>query len=46
MSNINLFESRRVRTVWNETVQKWYFVVEDVVSILTDVKTPNNISNG
>jgi prophage antirepressor-like protein len=36
MSNIKLFESKRVRTVWREDEQKWYFAVQDVVEILTD----------
>ena len=40
MSNIKLFESKQIRTVWNETDQKWYFVVEDVVLVLTDSKDP------
>jgi DNA-damage-inducible protein D len=39
MSNIKLFESKQIRTVWNEPYQKWYFVVADVVQVLTD--TPN-----
>ncbi|NOT90995.1 BRO family protein [Ferruginibacter sp.] len=36
MSNIKLFESKQVRSAWNETEQKWYFSVQDVVEILTD----------
>ncbi len=36
MSNIKLFESRQIRTVWNEADQKWYFSVQDVVQVLTD----------
>ncbi len=40
MSNIKLFESRQIRTVWNESDQKWYFVVEDVVLVLTESKDP------
>lgn len=39
MSNIKLFESKQIRTVWNEPDQKWYFVVSDVIQVLTD--TPN-----
>lgn len=38
--DIKLFESKQVRSVWNETEQKWYFVVEDVIGILTDSKDP------
>jgi len=40
MSNIKLFESNQIRTVWNEIDQKWYFVVEDVILVLTDSKDP------
>lgn len=40
MSNIKLFESRQIRSVWNEAEEKWYFVVEDVVAVLTDSKDP------
>jgi prophage antirepressor-like protein len=40
LSNIKLFESKQIRTVWNETDQKWYFVVEDVILVLTDSKDP------
>ena len=40
MSNIKLFESKQIRTVWNETDEKWYFVVEDVILVLTDSKDP------
>jgi len=36
MSNIKLFESKQIRTVWNEEDQKWYFSVQDVVEVLTD----------
>ncbi|MEI6748655.1 MAG: Bro-N domain-containing protein [Bacteroidota bacterium] len=40
MGSIKLFESKQIRTVWNEDDQKWYFVVEDVVLILTESKDP------
>jgi prophage antirepressor-like protein len=36
MSNIKLFQSKQIRSVWNETEQKWYFSVQDVVEGLTD----------
>lgn len=42
MSNIKLFESRQIRTVWNEAEQKWYFVVADVVQVLTDSPNPTD----
>ncbi|NDP22822.1 MAG: Bro-N domain-containing protein [Paludibacter sp.] len=36
MSNIKLFESKQIRTVWNESDQKWYFSIQDVIELLTD----------
>ena len=36
MSNIKLFESKKIRSVWNDEEQKWYFSVADVVEALTD----------
>ncbi len=36
MSNIKLFESKQIRSVWNEAEQKWYFSVQDVIEVLTD----------
>lgn len=35
-TSIKLFEEKRIRTVWNEEEEKWYFSVVDVVSVLTD----------
>ena len=42
MSNIKLFESKQIRTVWNETDEKWYFVVADVIQVLTDTPNPSD----
>lgn len=36
MNYIKLFESKNIRSVWNEAEEKWYFSVQDVVSILTE----------
>jgi len=36
MSNIKLFESKQIRSVWNEQEKKWYFSVQDVIEVLTD----------
>ena len=33
---LQLFEQRKVRTVWDDQEEKWYFSVVDVVSVLTD----------
>lgn len=33
---IQLFEQRKVRTVWDDEAQKWYCSIIDVVAVLTD----------
>jgi hypothetical protein len=40
MPNIKLFESKKIRSVWNEAEQKWYFSVIDVIAVLTDSPNP------
>ena len=42
MSAIKLFESKKIRSVWNEDDQKWYFVVVDVIQVLTDTSNPTD----
>jgi len=42
MSNIKLFESKQIRSVWNESDEKWYFVVADVIQVLTDTPNPSD----
>jgi hypothetical protein len=36
MSQIKLFESKQIRSVWSDAEQKWYFAVVDVIAVLTD----------
>jgi len=40
MSNLKLFESKQVRSAWNEDEQKWYFSITDIVGILTESVDP------
>jgi hypothetical protein len=35
-NKIQLFEQQKVRSVWDEDSEKWYFSVQDVVQILTE----------
>ena len=42
MNFIKLFESKNIRSVWNEAEEKWYFSVQDVVSILTETVHPKD----
>ena len=37
-ASIKLFEEKKVRTVWDEETEEWYFSIQDVVVILTDSK--------
>ena len=37
---IKLFEEKKVRTVWDDEEEKWYFCVVDVVEVLTDSANP------
>ena len=37
---IKLFEEQKVRTVWDDEQEKWYFSIVDVCSVLTDSKDP------
>lgn len=42
MSNIKLFQDKKIRSVWDETEQQWYFSVVDVVAALTDSVNPTD----
>ena len=39
---IQLFQERKVRTVWDDQEEKWYFCVADVVEVLTDSTNPTD----
>jgi len=34
-NEVELFEEQQIRSVWNEEDENWYFVVSDVVRVLT-----------
>ena len=40
MSNIKVFEDKKIRTQWNEKEEDWYFSVVDVIEALTDSSNP------
>ena len=42
IEKIQLFEGKKVRTVWNEEEEKWYFSVLDVIEVLTESKDPTD----
>jgi len=40
MSNIKLFESKHIRSIWDDKAQRWLFAVVDIVAALTDSQNP------
>ena len=39
-NTIKLFEAKKVRTIWDDKEEKWYFSIVDVVAVLTDSPNP------
>lgn len=39
-NTIKLFEAKKVRTIWDDKDEKWYFSIVDVVAVLTDSPNP------
>ncbi len=40
MSNIKLFEHKKIRSHWDAEEEKWYFSVVDIIEVLTDSPNP------
>jgi hypothetical protein len=40
MSNIQFFENKQVRTIWDSEQEKWYVSITDVIAILTESPNP------
>ena len=41
-NQIQLFEEKKVRAVWDDAEEKWYFSIVDAVAVLTDSPDPRN----
>ena len=39
-NKIQLFEEKKVRAIWDDEAEKWYFSVVDVVAVLTESPNP------
>jgi hypothetical protein len=39
---IRLFNDKKIRVLWNDEEEKWYFSVVDVVGVLSNSANPNN----
>lgn len=37
---VKMFGTRKVRSVWDDVAEKWYFSIVDVVGVLTDSANP------
>ena len=42
LNAIQLFENKKVRTIWDEEQEKWFISIVDVVGALTESPNPNN----
>lgn len=40
MNEIQLFENQKIRTLWNEDQEEWYFSIIDVIEVLTGSTNP------
>ena len=45
MSNIKIFESKKVRSHWDPEQEKWYFSIIDVIEVLTNSPRPRKYWN-
>lgn len=45
MSDLILFQDKKVRRIWDENNQKWYFSIIDVVEVLTESNRPRKYWN-
>ena len=39
-NKIQLFEEKKVRAIWDDEAEKWYFSIVDAVAVLTDSVDP------
>jgi len=45
MSNIKLFESKKIRSHWDAEQEKWYFSIVDIIEVLTGSPRPRKYWN-
>jgi len=45
LNKIQIFEEKKVRTVWDDETEEWYFSVIDVVEVLTETERPRKYWN-
>ena len=42
LNKIQLFEEKKVRALWDDEAEKWYFSIVDVIAVLTESPNPRN----
>ena len=42
---LQLFEQKKVRTVWDTETEKWYFSIIDAIAVLTETERPRKYWN-
>lgn len=42
MQELRFFDEKLIRTIWDEEQEKWYFCINDIISVLTDCKDPSD----
>jgi prophage antirepressor-like protein len=38
---IKIFENKKIRAIWDDTKEEWYFSIVDVVAVLTESNNSN-----
>jgi prophage antirepressor-like protein len=41
-NKIKLFENQKIRAVWDEQAEKWWFSVVDIIAVLTESENPRH----
>ena len=41
-NTIKLFDYKKIRVIWEEELEKWFFFVVDIVGVLSESVDPNN----
>ena len=42
MDEIKLYENKKIRSIWDEGKEEWYFSIVDIVEVLTDSINPRD----
>jgi hypothetical protein len=40
--NLAIFQDKKIRRIWDNINEKWYFSIVDIIAVLTETNDPNN----